>query len=402
MIEPFDLNLRHLRALSAIASGGSVRAAAEAISLSQPALTQGLAKLERRLGVLLFERRPDGMVATPEGRSLSTRVDAAMERLTLALQEAGSGGTRGFARAELLVTATQLRALLALAEAGSFVGAAAAVGLSQPALHRAVRDLEQVTGFALVERRGRGVAFTRAGRRLARGVRLARAEIGAGLAEIAPDERGSTLLVGAMPLCRARLLPDAVTRLLAEAPRARIDVAEGSWRELIEPLRDGALDLLIGALRDPCPPDLAQQPLFVDRLVVVGRAGHPLAAQAAPDLDALAAFPWIVGPRASPLRDHWERLFAGGTPPAAPVECGSVMTVRGILQRSDCLTLLSPEQVRMEIASGSLAAIGPALAGHERMIGVTTRSDWRPTRVQAAFLRHLADCAADATLPEIE
>jgi len=402
MIDPLTLNLRHLRALSAIATGGSVRAAADAISLSQPALTQGLAKLEAALGIGLFERRPNGMLATPAGLVLGARTQAAIACLAAALREASTVPARGFGRAEWLITATQLRAFLALAEAGSFVGASAATGLSQPALHRAVRDLEHVTGLVLVERRGRGVALSIAGRRLTRGARLARSELTAGLAEIAPDDTATSLLIGAMPLCRAQLLPAAITRLLGEVPRVRIDVAEGSWRELVEPLRDGSLDLLIGALRHPCPPDLEQRSLFVDRLVIVGRAGHPLAGATAPGLADLSHYPWVVGRTGSPLRTHWDRLFAGSTPPCAPVECGSVMTTRGILQRSDCLTLLSPEQVGLEIQAGALAIIGTPLDGHERSIGITTRRDWQPTRVQALFLQSLHDAVQDGRLPESE
>lgn len=400
MIEPFDLNLRHLRALPAIAARGSVRAAAEAVSLSQPALTQGLAKLERQLGTTLFDRRSDGMTVTEHGGAFAERAGAAFRRLARAVREASGGTARGFARAERLMTATQLRALLALTDAGSFIGAAGATGLSQPALHRAVRDLEQVTGLALVERRGRGVALTVGGRRLARGVRLVRAEIAAGIAEIAPDAADRSVVVGAMPFCRALLLPAAITRLLDETPRVRIDVAEGAWRELVEPLRDGAIDLMIGALREPCPPDLSQRALLVDRLVVVGRVDHPLAGTARGDLDSLAAYPWIVGRAGSPLRGHWQRLFAGRTPPAAPIECGSVMTIRGVLQRSDLLTLVSPAQVQLELANGLLATIGAPLAEHDRTIGVTTRCDWRPTPVQRRLLDHI-DAVAAETLQEI-
>jgi DNA-binding transcriptional LysR family regulator len=63
--DPFDLNLRHLRALLSIAEKGSITAAADSVSLSQPALTQGLAKLERQFGYTMFERRSGGMVPTP-------------------------------------------------------------------------------------------------------------------------------------------------------------------------------------------------------------------------------------------------------------------------------------------------------------------------------------------------
>ena len=69
--DPFDLNLRHLRGAVAIAAQHSMNAAARAVNLSQPALTQGLAKLERQLGVELFTRRADGMATTPEGERLA-------------------------------------------------------------------------------------------------------------------------------------------------------------------------------------------------------------------------------------------------------------------------------------------------------------------------------------------
>lgn len=384
---PFDLNLRHLRALSAIVARGSMSAAAEAVSLSQPALTQGIAKLEAQIGTSLFERRTDGVAPTEAGSALAARAEAAFTQLAAATR----GGTRGFARPEQLMTATQLHAFLALADAGSFVGAGTATALSQPAIHRAVRDLEQVSGNVLVERRGRGIALSEAGRRLARGIRLASGEIAAGIVEAGPDRGGSgRIAIGAMPLSRAELLPRALAQVAREMPGARFDVAEGSWRELVEPLRDGTLDMMIGALRPaPGPPDLQQLPLLDDRLVIVGRAGHPLAGGKAPDREAMRHYPWIVGRSGAPIRALWETMFAGGPLPPAPIECGSVMVIRGVLRESDFLTLLSPDQVALEMDTGMLTTIGPAPEASGRVIGVTTRAGWRPTRVQARFLEVL-------------
>lgn len=388
MTSPFDLNLRHLRAVVAIAAQRSMSAAARAVSLSQPALTQGLAKLERQLGVALFHRHNDGMAVTAEGELFARRADAALTHLAAVARTLGRGG-RGFARPDLLMTATQARAFVALADAGSFVGAAMATGLSQPALHRAARDLEQLGGTPLVERRGRGVAVTAAGRRLARAIRLAAGEIAAGITEIRPD-RGTAsgrLVVGAMPLCRARLLPAALAELLREAPDAMIDVVEGARRELVEPLRDGVIDLMIGAQRETVAADLVQHPLFFDRTIVVARSGHPLDGRARPTLDELARYPWVVGRVGTPLRRLWQSLFEGrALPPAAPVECGSVMVLRGILRDSDFLTLLSPDQVALEIESGVLAAIASPVELPGRTIGVTMRAEWRPTPLQQRFL----------------
>lgn len=392
------LNLRHLRALPVIAAAGGLSAAAARIGLSQPALAQGLAQLEARLQVRLFDRRPGGMAATAAGQALAVRIVAAEARLTAALARAGR---RGFHPVNHLAMA-QFRAFLALANAGSYVEAAARLGLSQPALHRAVAELARLAGQALVERRGRGVMLTAPGRALARQFRLAAAELHAGLEALLPDDGAVRLVVGAMPLSRARLLPAALARLLPAFPGVQVDVVEGAWSDLVEPLRDGTIDLMIGALREPEPADLRQWPLISDQLVVIARAGHPLAGQAVAAAD-LAAFPWIIGREGSPLAAQWRALFAD--PPPAPIACGSVMTIRELLLGSDCLTLLSRDQVRVELAAGLLVVLETALPLSPRRIGVVLRDGWRPSPVQRRFLVELAAVAGlaqDAALPFFE
>lgn len=396
-VKPFDLNLRHLRAIGHIVAQRSLNRAAEAAGLSQPALTQGLGKIERQLGVQLFDRNPDGMTPTAAGQALAERAERAFALLAGAGRR---GGKRGFARPEALVTATQAEAFLHFADAGSFAGAAAAGGLSQPAIHRAVRELEQIWATPLAERRGRGMMLTPAGRALARGVRLAAREIAAGIAEARGDPQGGgRIAVGAMPLSRARLLPHALARFLPDAPGTVVDVVEGSWRELVDPLLDGVIDLMIGALRPDPPAGLDQVPLFTDRLAIFGRAGHPLAGQSI-TLDAVAAQPWIVGPVGTPLRTHWEALFAGRTLPAVPVECGSVMVIRGLLAESDLLTLLSPDQVALEVAAGLLVRIGPELPDTVRTIGISTRTGWRPTSAQTRLIALLQRASVETRLQE--
>lgn len=402
MLDGFTFNLRHLRALSAIAERGSMSAAAEAIGLSQPALAQGLAKLEEQFETRLFERAPDGMRPTPQGQLVLDRVRPALARLTAAFRALQRTGRYGFQRAENLVTSTQIRALLSLADGGSFLGAARVAGTSQPALHRAVRELEAICGLPLAERRGQRVSLTDQGQKLTRAFRLAGAELLAARRDLAGDQGKDEIAIGAMPLCRALLLPAAISRMIRGAPSFRFDIAEGSYGELVEPLREGRIEIMIGALREPCPPDLEQQPLFVDRLIVAARSDHPLAGMANPTLDQLRAYPWIVGRQGSPLRAHWRRLFEGQPPPEAPIECGSVMAIRGILLDSDYLTLLSPDQIALELRSGLLTILAINLPTAERTIGVISRADWRPTRLQRVFVETLKVTALAGKVPEIE
>ncbi|RVT40125.1 LysR family transcriptional regulator [Sphingobium algorifonticola] len=403
----FALNLRHLRAVLAVARLGSVSAAASEINLSQPALTQGLAQLERQLGQPLFDRRPDGMTATPAGGILAARMEASAQHLAEAMRHIRRGAAGGFMRPDRLITMVQVRALIALRKEGGFVSAANATGLSQPALHRAVRDVERLCGVMLVERRGRGVAMTEAGLRLARAFRLAIGEIAAAIADMQALDGtdGGRIAIGAMPLARARLLPTAVADFHRAFPGVALDIAEGSHSELIEPLRDGELDILVGALRDPAPgADVEQVPLFTDRLAVFARAGHPLREAGQPSIATLAAYPWLIARAGTPLRGHWEALFttAGMPVPQVMIECGSVMMLRGLLLEGDFLTLLSPDQVALEVEAGMLAMVGAPLTDTRRVIGLTTRTGWRPTASQARFIDLLKARSADYILPETE
>jgi len=401
-----NLNLRHLRAAAAIRRCGTISAGAAQVSLSQPAVTQGLASLESRLGLPLFHRRSSGMAPTQAGALLADRVEAAFTALADGFQMIRRSGDRGFVQGEQLLSMTHVRALLALAASGSFVGGASATGLSQPSLHRAVRDLERLSGTMLVERRGRGVALTAAGRRLSRAFTLAVAELQAGLDEIGVPQGRETgrVRVGAMPLARAQLLPAAIARLYRGNPAISVEIVEGPYDELLERLRDGTLDFLIGALREPNPgPDVTQTALFEDRLIVVAGNGHPLA-RSSPAVEKLALYPWIIGREGTPMHTHWQTLFKthGMTPPASPVICGSVMAIRALLAKGEFLTLLSPTQVQSDVASGALVAISEPLAATARPIGLTTRSVWRPGPAQAKLIEELKLASSAVTLPLIE
>jgi DNA-binding transcriptional LysR family regulator len=390
-VGPFDLNLRHLRALVAVREHGSVLAAADAVSLSQPALTQGIAKLERQLDCALFERRSDGMVTTEVGAMVQERVAAAMQHLAAGLRLPSQGAVD--AQLEHRITMTQLRAYLALVRAGGFGEAGRATGLSQTAVHRAVRDLETAIRRPLVERRGRGVVLNAAGQCFARGTRLAVAEITAIVSELGLDDGGSTIACGTLPLARPFLVPEVMAKMVAEDAAAGFRIFEGSWAELVEQLREGVIDVVVGELPPHELSDLTQTPLRHDPLVIVGGVQHPLAGPRSHSLETLSAFPWIVGPPGSPLRVEWERLFAGRRLPSGPIECGSVMIIGRLLTSANFLAVLAPDQVALQIRSGLLARVGPPIPGRSFQMGIMTRKSWRPTGVQRRFIELLREVA---------
>ena len=92
------------------------------------------------------------------------------------------------------------------------------------------------------------------------------------------------------------------------------------YDDLLDHLRHGAIDFLLGALREPAPiEDVIQEPLFEDPLSVVARADHPLARRNSVDHADLLAFPWAVpGAETPDPRGVPAAVFAGGRRRACP------------------------------------------------------------------------------------
>lgn len=384
-METVAFNLRHLRSFAKTYELGTILAASKAVHISQPAVTQGLARLEDQLNVSLFDRQADGMHPTPAADMLYPRVCTALELIR-----------------SNRVSQAQIRAFTALAKAGSYAEASAITGLARASLHRAVSDLEAALSQTFVRRRGRGIELTPIGQATARRYRLALTELSSANEEIRSinGETSGRVSIGAMPLCRARVLPASIVEFQKVHPKSEISVAEGSHVELIEPLRDGELDFLIGALREPAPGlDLVQTPLFTDQSVILARSGHPLeACSTSANLDDLIRYDWCIPQKGIPLRDRWQAMFkdAGKAAPRVRVECGSVIAIRQILLNTDCLTILSSDQVAVELEAGWLKIVGLAPKGLTRTIGLTHRSNWYPTSLQKAFINTLTQVCDSA------
>lgn len=364
-------NIRHFAALAATAKFGSVNRAARAVNLSQPALTQAILGLERSLGADLFERSARGMTPTEPGLMMAARAEAAIELV---------GSPR--------VTGTQMRAFLAIAQHGSYAAAAAELNLSAASLHRAVADLSVALGQRLCDRQGRSLFLTSAGQKRARNFGLAMAELRAGISEVSSwlGRQAGRIVIGAMPLSRARWLPETLTQYSTTAPGIEIVIREGSHAELVGPLRNGEVDILLGALReDGLFEDLVQEDVFDDQLAIIMRAGHEFANSK--NSRALAEFPWIMPAMTTPLRRYWESMIARTADISPPIwiECGSVMLARNLLQTSDALTLLSPDQVNLELQCGLLVS-RPTPVPLVRSIGIIARHSWRPTSDQTRFI----------------
>jgi len=386
-------NLRHLRAFCEVESQRSITRAAETVFLSQSAVTQAIAKLEKVFGVPFMERVGSGVAPTTAGSVYANRVRRALGMVEFGLGETiriASGRSNRPARDILpLLTTTQLRAFVAVGTTNNFTLAARLIGSSQPSVHRSTRELESIIQLPLFEKTTRGIVLTRAGQALWKQLKLAFAELNQGMADVRASSgiKSGSVVIGCMPLARHFVMPETICEFSAQHPSINIKVIESPYPDLLHGLRHGEIDFLIGALRQSLPvDDVSQTPLFSAALCVAVRIGHPLAGKQKVSLDDLASYPWILPPTGTPTRDRFERLMANRTQIGGLVESSSQILIRGLLMNSDRLTMISKHQVQFEIDMGKLMVLDFDIGEGLRDIGLTFRTDWQPTSVQQDFL----------------
>lgn len=385
--------LRLLRIVAAVAARGGASQAAATLHLSVSAVARGVQQAEARLGLPLFERGARGMGVTPAAALLVARVQRA-------LAELNQGAGPAFAAR---VTDGQLLALSAVGRTRSETAAAAHLGVTQPAVHAALRQLEHRAQLPLFERSRRGTRLTDDGERVLHRVRLALAELRSGHDELAAFRGLSPgrVTVGALPMTSEVLVPQALSRLFVAQPGLQATVVDGTYEALLHQLRHGDLDLIVGPLRgERSPPDIDEQVLFVDRLLPVVRGGHPLlqgAGRRGPrTLAALQRWPWIGPLPDTPARAAFERAFAAAGLPAPMVQlqANSPSVLRAVLQAGDAVALVSPMQIRAELAAGVLVLLRVPVSGTERAIGVSQRRGGLASPACRALLQQLQQVAA--------
>ena len=390
-------HIRYLYVVHEVFRHKRISAAAEAVHLSQPAATQSLARIEEQLGVQLFEREPKGMVPTEAGRIFERRLTRTLEHLrrgdSLARKKAGrSEGGRPQGAFHRHCSPVQLRALLAIARTGSFNQAAQQLGVSQPGVHRAVRELAQLSGLTLFDQTRGGVVLTSAAEAFVHQLRLAVSEFQQAVYEINEylNRDITQINVGSLPLSRASILPQAIGALLDEVGAGvQVNCVDARYPTLLRELRFGELDCIIGALRFPKPAnDVEQEVLFEDELAVIAAPDHPLLQKGHVTLEDTLGYPWVAPPKEAPSGAYLFDTLRIQERPNSPVRIvsSSLVLTRGLMARGPYISLASKRQIAADVAAGHLAVLPVPLEASGRAIGLTFRSGWAPTPLQSRFL----------------
>lgn len=386
-------NLRRLFFFDAVCREGGICQAANAIGITQPAVSQAVRKLESGYDVQLLERGHGGSELTREGELLHRRVRRMFEQMEEAIADLlfdTKGRTPNVGTICRHLTDAQLRCHIAIAQLGSAVAAARELGISQVAVHHAARELEETVGVALYRRQVHNVAVSPAGLDLARKLSLALHEIDQAGSDLAAARglASGQVAVGVLPLLPQRLLARAIGRLRVAYPDAAVTIREAQYSQLLSALQFGEIDVIVGALRTPrLQGAVVESELFDDPYVVVVRRGHPLASRERIRRADLASYDWVVPQRDMPRRAAVEAMLV--TLPKRPrvaVETSSLAMMMSMLEESDCISLLSRSHILYGDYRESVVSLKVATPEKDRTVGLTTRTNWLPTPVQQAFI----------------
>jgi DNA-binding transcriptional LysR family regulator len=249
-----------------------------------------------------------------------------------------------------------LRVVKAIADEGSITGAAAVLGFSQPAISQQLKRLELRLGVALVERVGRSVRLTEAGRILARhapAVTTAMDAAAGELAELRGLRAGRVRLVG-FPSASPTLVPRLLADLAQHHAGVSVTYLEAEPPEAVEAIREDRADIALtfsypGDRDDPHRPSargLSVRAVGSDDLLAVLPVGHPAAMGDGIDVSVLSGERWIAGcPR---CRGHLLELCArAGFEPHIAFETDNFVAVEGLVAQGIGVATLP----RMAVAS---------------------------------------------------
>lgn len=292
----------------------------------------------------------------------------------------------------------QIQHFLAVVEQGSLGKAAATLRITQAAVSKSIKRLEDELRVKLLDRSARGVrptifgqSFATHARHIAHEALNARYDI-----EALRGAKGGDLRVGTSPSIARQLLPRAVSRLLARRPGVRIQVFTGMVTDLFEKIRRGDLDLLVSALpSDVHDDDLVQSDLFTSPVKLVVGPHHRLVEVPDVQLRDLLDYDWIVPIGAASGRDQLEHSFraVGLRVPVPKIETDSISFICAFLNESRFISLLPHELLTIEQRADRLRPIAVRGTNWCRPVSVVhRRRTTQPPIVKLLVneLKHLA------------
>jgi LysR family pca operon transcriptional activator len=273
-----------------------------------------------------------------------------------------------------------LQCFLEVARQGSVVKAADILGITQPAVSKTLKELEETLDVPLFDRTTRGARLTAFGEVFLRHAGASVAALRQGVDGIAQvrNRGGAVVKLGALPTVSATIIPRAIQMFKARATGATIHVVTGDNAVLLAALRVGELDLVVGRLASPEQmATLVFEHLYTEPVRFVVRPGHPLTRESGFALANILDYTVLMPSEDSIIRPLVDRLLIANGVGAIPdrIETVSMPFGRRYVRSSDAVWIISQGVVAEDIASGDLIELPVDTDITKGPVGLTTRAD---------------------------
>lgn len=273
---------------------------------------------------------------------------------------------------------------LAIVRTGQLSSAAEAHGVTQPAMTKAVRRVEEEFGLQLFERSARGMAPTAAGIRVADELRRLQGVYADTvlLADEMRSRQAGLLRVGVTDTTAGNRMAAVLGPLLLQRPGLRVRMRVDRSDVLAAQVREGELDIALVPSYEGQPLEGERTKIDNDPMLPLVRAGHPLALRSRVSLKDAVGFGWIGGPIDSTAYRALTEVFARNAlpPPTVVMEVPFASELNlSVLAATDLITLV-PRSF-MQRAKGEAFAVLPISALRiPRAVVLITRpgSAWSP------------------------
>lgn len=288
---------------------------------------------------------------------------------------------------------TSLRLFMQVAQHGSFSETGRSANVSQPALSRTIRLLEEQLGVRLFDRNSRNVALTSAGEALLPIVERLTADFDHAFSELAQNFAGSRgrVVIGALPSVAAGTLPAAIASFRELHPQVEIVLRDHLSGALFQAMEERQLDLAVTT-----PPDAGKfvfDPLMQDAMVLAVPAGGPLDTGKPARWSIFAEHPFIaMAPRSSVRALTDAAMLQANVAARALYDCTQLATVGALIEAGLGITALPESTLRM-LHGGRIAARPLVDPVFERTIGVARLADRTLPPAAQRFLEHFLKVA---------
>ncbi|HUH40186.1 MAG TPA: LysR family transcriptional regulator [Castellaniella sp.] len=277
-----------------------------------------------------------------------------------------------------------------VATLGSMHKAAEALCMSQPNVVKIVKQLELLLDVQLFDRHSRGVIPTVFAEKLLDRIKPMLGDARAMSEELTSmrSGEGGQVAIGTLISASAWILPESMAVMKRRHPKVAITVREATNDILFPMLQVGELDMIVGRLPEAPGEGVLPFAIYEDEMMVVARAGHPLAGRPQCALSELMAYPWIVPPAESPVRTNIDHFFQvqGLAIPENQIISLSMLTNLGVLARSDTLALMPCVAAQPLIHAGALFEVPIRSRIPFGTIGYSLRAGREPLPATTQFL----------------